>query len=249
MNYYDEEPILKPSSLIKKARSCPETAVIVWQNGFEKAAEKYIVSKETSIITGVSTTVYKVCYEGLEMLYMQIPMGAPVVAAFIEELAVYGVKHFVFSGCCGVIDKNIKERIVIPDKTLIDEGVSCHYLKDFSELNDVFTLKVTESVFKELQIPYDVTGTWTTDALYRETPSAMKYAVSKGCGVVDMECSAIMTVCKYLKLDACQFFFTADSLHSGKWDKGSLRNLPDNAFEFYLNIAFKIGLKLSGKAL
>lgn len=145
-------------------------------------------------------------------------------------------------GSCGLLSEDTDSDIIVPDYAYRDEGVSWHYIPSKEEKIEVKTCQKTCEILKELKIEYKIGSTWTTDAVYRETPSAVSYYKNKGCLCVEMECASIMAVAEYIKTEAFQFFFSADSFQKEKWEEKRLFKMADNLWSHYLRIAFNIAL-------
>ena len=63
-------------------------------------------------------------------------VGAPLCAAFMDELIALGYKKFIACGGCGVLDSRVKAgHVVIPTSAIRDEGTSYHYLPPAREVS------------------------------------------------------------------------------------------------------------------
>ena len=101
-----------------------------------------------------------------------IDVGAPASVGMLEDVFMMGVEKVVVFGTCGVLDKSIEDcSIIIPNLAVRDEGTSYHYAPaaDEIEVNEAYMDVFTE-MLDELHVNYTVGKTWTTDAIYRETP-------------------------------------------------------------------------------
>ncbi len=78
---------------------------------------------------------------------------------------------------------------------------------------------------------FDVGGglTWTTDALFRETPVVVASRVAEGCRAVEMEAAALATVASFRGVRLGYAVYVADTLHGDEWDATVLIS-PDAAF-------------------
>lgn len=85
---------------------------------------------------------------------------------------------------------------------------------------------------------------WTTDAIYRETLSAIAERKEAGCIAVDMEYSALLAVAQYRNIPFIQFFYGADSLDNGVWEPRDLTDYGLKNAEKYLALALECGLSL-----
>lgn len=171
-----------------------------------------------------SRDVYILKYKETEITLFMASVGAPHIAADIEELAFNGVENFIIFGNCGVLDKTIPDcGIIIPTRAYKEDGVSYHYVGDgdYIELCDKYKDKFKD-ILKEYNFYYREGATWTTDAFYRETRDKVEYFKNIGCVCVEMEASAIAAVCEYKKLDYFTFYYAGDNLDSVEWEERSL---------------------------
>ena len=170
--------------------------------------------------------IYKINYEGHEIALFMSRVGAPACIVQYEEIFAMGLEKMVVFGTCGVLDKSIDDlAIIIPNSAIRDEGTSYHYMKSSREV--VVNPKYQDEfikILKEHDYSYIVGKAWTIDAPYRETRSKVAERKNEGCICVDMECSAIAALAKFRNKEIFQFFYAADNLDAGKWDKRSLGN-------------------------
>jgi len=242
--FYNEEPVFKPSSFVKPLKDCPETAFITWHSGVAKVAKSFGAKKIYLFYGGIPQEVYSISYKGKKFVFAQISQGCPNAAAFIEELKVLGVRKFLFIGCCGVLDKSIGSYLIVPTRALRDEGTSAHYTDSKSEFIEIKSCERLVNFFEGNKIPYRKGCTWTTDAVFRETPSAIKNALEKGCICVEMECAGVMAVSEYLGLECYQFLFSADILSETEWNCGTLLKDKADSNSMYTTIALEFCLTL-----
>ena len=245
--YFDEEPVLKPQHIVKPREGFPRCAIVTWQSSFLRCAQKYGLKGLFTYVGGITQPVYEIEYKGNKYAFAVIGMGGPNAASFIEEMTVMGTRDFVFMGSCGVIDKTIPTGLIVPDRAFRDEGTSWHYSPSKEEVLNIDTAAYTADFLTRAGIPFAKGATWTTDASYRETPSAVAYYRDRGCVCVEMECASVMAVAKYLGVKAYQIIFTADSLHGDKWEKGRLLGMADNAWEAYFLTALGLAESLNNK--
>jgi len=146
-------------------------------------------------------------------------VGAPAAAVMLEELIAWGVRDFVSMGMAGSLREDLPPgSIVLCDSAIRDEGTSYHYLPDDS---DVFSDRaLTEKLAHELSaagLPFARGATWTTDAIYRETPVEVEYFQKKGAMVVEMEAAALFAVAanRHARLASC--FSVSDTLAYLEW--------------------------------
>ena len=162
----------------------------------------------------------------------------------MEELHARGVETFIIFGSCGELTSNLKKgAFVIPIEAYRDEGTSYHYIP-ISDFVEIDTATELSKIFEENGIPYELTKTWTTDALYKETKDKLKDRVSRGCKVVEMECASIMAVAKSRGFKAYQFLYTDDTLEGDTWDMKTLAEDRTVILKECLNIALEVVKKI-----
>ena len=230
--YSEEEGFIKPVGLNfendgERKTKIPEVAIGV----FSRHLYDDIVEKFSSCVIGrfLSTNmerkVYKIKYKDKEFTFFMAGVGGPMIAADIDDLASVGVKKVIIFGNCGVLDKKIEDcSIIIPTKAFRDEGTSQHYVPDSEsiDLNPKYK-KEFKQILKEFFFDYTEGYTWTTDAIYRETPEKIKLFQDKGAVCVEMEGATIAAVCKRAKIDHFTFYYAGDSLDATEWDPRSIK--------------------------
>ena len=220
--------VINPDDIIAPVEGMPEVAIacysyITFQRMLEGLGGKELASSGTA--NGVKP-VYRAVYKGTEVALFMIDVGAPACAGLLEEVYMMGAKKVIIFGTCGVLDKSIDDcSIIIPSSAVRDEGTSYHYApaSDEIEVNQKH-IKIFTEMLEEFQVKYTVGKTWTTDAIYRETPEKIKRRKEQGCICVDMECSADAAVAQFREKDLIQFFYAADNLDAEEWEVRSLCN-------------------------
>ena len=120
-------------------------------------------------------------------------VGASFAVLVAEELFASGCRLLISVTSAGqIVEKGIPPYFVLIEKALRDEGTSYHYLPaaEFSHISDLL-LSVLDGTFKE-NLPHVYRGaTWTTDAPFRETESAIEHCRDLGIMGVEMEAAAL----------------------------------------------------------
>lgn len=73
-------------------------------------------------------------------------------------------------------------------------------------------------MLKRHDIPYVIGKTWTTDALYRETPGKVARRKAEGCITVEMEAAAFFAVAQFRGVAFAQILYGGDDLSGDEWD-------------------------------
>jgi uridine phosphorylase len=139
------------------------------------------------------TRMYNFTYKGIEFGIVGNAVGASFAVLVAEEMFVTGCEFLISMTSAGqIIRKGRPPYFVLIEKALRDEGTSYHYSPPalFSAINP--GLKVClKGVFEKSQPPVFLGATWTTDAPFRETDTAINYCRSEGILGVEMEASAL----------------------------------------------------------
>jgi len=218
----DKNALIRPEKMIKPI-DIPQKAVICF---FADAIERILIEFQHKVITqligeGVKLPVYELVYKGERIALVQAMVGAPWAAGHIEELSAYGCKKFIACGGCGVLQKDLAVgHLIIPIAAVRDEGTSYHYVKPSREITaNARVVQAIEDTLSEQSVPYIKAKTWTTDAMYRETPTKIQQRKDEGCVTVEMEVSAFIAVSQYNGVDFGQILYAGDSLAGDEWDK------------------------------
>lgn len=243
---YDENrtAVLNPWNVYKPVQGFPETVIMTFGSKILDIALQQFECQpimEMGYSSGMHK-IYRFDVSGKMLGICRVPMGAPMTVAMMEECIAMGAKNLVVFGSCGTLDRNIPAgHLIVPEAAYRDEGTSYHYLP--AAAGDYITVPTadrTAEIIESMGLPVLRTRIWTTDGLYRETRRNMEARRSEGCRVVDMECSAVMTVAKYRDVKAYQFVYAEDNLDGIDWDPRTMGNVPKSAKELYLRVAVEI---------
>ena len=231
----NKKAVFNPDTYSSKVDGCPELCV----SFFSKLVMQEFVRLFNPEIMGhvenatAKFPVYKIKYNGSEIAVYQSPVGAPACVGCFEDVIQMGIKKILLVGCCGCLDEKIDDyAIIVPTAAIRDEGTSYHYAPSSDEVKlNTDVIKKIETKLKDLGIHYHKGKTWTTDAIYRETPLKVAKRKEQGAITVDMECSAMAVVAKFRKVGFGQIFYAADSLATENYNPRSLNdhNVPKKA--------------------
>ena len=150
-------------------------------------------------------------------------MGAPYAVMCLETLRSWGVRKVFFIGWCGSInaDVHIGDRIV-PTTAWIDEGTSFHYGQTAggSVHPDPALSAMLQRGLQKHQIDFHAGAVWTTDAIYRETPSRVRKFQEIGALTVEMELSALFSAAAFYDLPLAALLTVSDELFTFQWRPG-----------------------------
>jgi len=164
--------------------------------------------------------IYEVALRGMRLAVFHPGVGAPLAAGLLEEVIALGGRKFIACGGCGVLDSAIAlGHVLVPHAAVRDEGTSYHYLPPAREVAaSPRAVAAIEAVLKSAGTEYLKTRTWTTDALYRETPERVKRRREEGCLAVEMEAAAFFAVAQFRAVEFGQLLYGGDDLGGEVWD-------------------------------
>jgi uridine phosphorylase len=236
---YDPNPdaIIRPERLIEPI-GAPEHCVICF---FGEVIASLVQSGQARQIAAQRSEigehpVYELDVAGRRLALFHPGVGAPLVAGLLEEVICLGARKFVACGGCGVLDRKIAAgHIIVPVSAVRDEGTSYHYLPPSRE---VFAspegVAAIANVLTRYGISHLLGKTWTTDAIYRETPEKVALRRAEGCQAVEMEAAAFFAVAQHRGVTLAQMLYAGDDVSGAEWDHREWQRLPVRERLFWL---------------
>ncbi len=129
----------------------------------------------------------------LELGVIGRAVGAPFAVLVAEQLRVSGCQLLISVASAGQITPlDQPPYFVLLERAWRDEGTSQHYTppSTWAHLAPHLTDRLTRGLTRGPE-PVHRGVSWTTDAPYRETPSALAVAGAAGCHTVEMEAAAL----------------------------------------------------------
>lgn len=217
----EREAIIEPG-LVHRNIDPPEHCVMpIYGSLIEKLKTESRLEKISELYTSlVPIEVSKLEFEGRYVTVAHPGVGAPFVAAVMEELIALGCRKFIACGSAGVLKSELQRgAIVIPSSAVRDEGTSYHYLTPSREIEvDPRVVRRLEAVLKKHHVNYEIGKTWTNDAFFRETKGKVSKRRSEGCITVEMECSAFLAVAQFRNVIFGQYLAAGDDVSGDEWD-------------------------------
>lgn len=179
--------------------------------GFELVYTVNMVTYDVPIWVGV--------HRGERIAVAEVPVGAPAAVIVMDQALMLGARTVVATGCAGALVHHEAGAMVVPDRALRDEGTSFHYLPPARWVETHPGVRATcVAAVEAAGLPVLVAPTWTTDALFRETPAKVAARREEGCELVEMECAAFAAVAQYRGARFAQILFAADTLAGEEHD-------------------------------
>jgi uridine phosphorylase len=193
---------------------------------FQDVIEQWERAGSLRLVTHLATTMGRhAVYEfrdGKSTVTLVHPgLGAPLAAVILEELIALGCRVFVACGGAGVLDRSVAAgHLVVPTSAVRDEGTSYHYLAPSREVSP--SQNVVDGITRTLTaaaVPFLLAKTWTTDAVYRETPGRVAARRAEGCLTVEMEAAALFAVAAFRGVALAQVLYGGDDVGGLSWDR------------------------------
>ena len=204
------------------ARDMPERAVVCFfQDVIVTLLEKHDATLLYNLASEIGLhPIYAVTLQDTRLAVFHPGVGAPLAAGLLEEVIALGGRKFIACGGCGVLDSAIAlGHVLVPHAAVRDEGTSYHYLPAGREVAaSPRAVAAIEHVLEETGTEYWKTKTWTTDAMYRETPGKVKRRRDEGCLSVEMEAAAFFAVAQFRGVEFGQLLYGGDDLGGAVWD-------------------------------
>ncbi len=218
----DREAILHPNGGKADINGCDRAVACFFGDVLEDLASSGRLETAGSLGSEMGRIpVYRSGNPGIPVLAYLAGQGAPFSVQLLEKMIAAGVKKFVAVSGCGALTTSLNPGdIVVLETAVRDEGTSYHYLPPSREVKA--SPAAINAVCRSLEtrgVPFRLAKTWSTDAIYRETPARRKNRLSDGCLVVEMEAAALYAVAQFRGVDIVQVAYAGDLVIPGQWDK------------------------------
>lgn len=168
--------------------------------------------------------LYHATYKDLQFGIIGCAVGASYAVLLAEQLFVSGCELLISITSAGKIDEGVKSDYLLIKDTLRDEGTSYHYLPANERSNiSADLLEKLLPLIANQSMSVQVGKSWTTDAPYRETQSAIANAQALGAGCVEMEASALYAFSKVKSKQVVCYAHLTNSMaqQNGDFEKGA----------------------------
>ena len=140
------------------------------------------------------TQMWTVDLHGVTIGVVGMAVGASFAVLIAEQLAASGATVVLSITSAGRIDEQLSTpSFVLIERALRDEGTSHHYQPpaQWSHLREDLRDRLLSGAFDTLTEPVHLRSSWTTDAPYRETATAIAHAEALGIACVEMEAAGL----------------------------------------------------------
>src|SRR5262245_11094088 len=213
--------VIEPTAL-HALRDVPEAAVFCF---FMEVIEKLVAegrARECVRWRGEQgpNVLYEVDRDGKRVALLHPGIGAPMAAIKLEASVALGCRRFVSCGGAGALVPELAlGHLGVPTSAVRDEGTSYHDLPPDREVEaNPAAVRSVEVFLLERGVPCLLGKTWTTDGVYRETPTRVSRRRAEGCLVVEMEAAALFAVAQFRQVPLVSLLYAGDSLAGEQWD-------------------------------
>ncbi|HLJ33337.1 MAG TPA: nucleoside phosphorylase [Ktedonobacteraceae bacterium] len=230
--YYELPSLFTPENLLREARRqkrldeglIPDVCVLDPDGDLVDHLSATGRSHRHSTWACYHTVLDTFVHEGIEYGIVGRVVGAPFAVLVAEELFASGCKLLISITSAGqIVSMGQPPYVVLIEKALRDEGTSYHYLppSPYSYLR----LSLREAVCNSWEhtiVPLHVGASWTTDAPFRETETAIVAYRQMGILAVEMEAAALYALAQAKQHDIICFAHVTNQMGQteGDFEKG-----------------------------
>ncbi|MER5178434.1 nucleoside phosphorylase [Streptomyces sp. NPDC002896] len=216
------QPHEAPHHALRKQAGLPAGVVIMYSARLKR---EVLERHESRRIEGFFGECHLVKVEGGQVgLLSGFGIGGPAAASVLEEAIAAGARRVIsIGGAGGLRASQVPGDLVVCDRAVRDEGVSHHYLAParYVRPDEELTARLIEAL-KERGRQVQVGGSWTTDAIYRETRQEMLTYRDEGVLTVEMEAASLAAVAQYRGVAFATGLVVMDSLAEESWEPKGL---------------------------
>lgn len=259
---HNEPSVFNPDSLLREARrqknikpeKVPEICILDPDGDIVAYLLKEGKSELNNSWACYHTQLYNFAYDDIEFGIIGCVVGSPFAVLVAEELFACGCKFLISMTSAGQITPLERQPpyFILIEKALRDEGTSYHYQlpSRYSYIDKNLLKKLAEELEMDSLAMY-VGASWTIDAPFRETESAIKYARSEGILAVEMEAAALYAFASAKRKSVACFAHVTNQMGSvqNDFEKG-INNGSIDSLRVILSVAQKwLNLKTGGVEL
>jgi uridine phosphorylase len=228
-----ERSVFRPEGLLREARRqrnlpdgnvpdvClldPDGDVVRWlrQSGTGCCSESWAC---------YHTRLWEIDVEGIRVGVVGNAVGAPFAVLVAEELFASGCGLIVSVTSAGQLDPTLTlPATILVDRALRGEGTSYAYLPpNLDAAGDEVLLSAVADELARAGVVFVRGGTWTTDAPFRETRTALDAAAAQGARAVEMEVAALYAFARACRRPVVCFALVTNQMaqDEGDFEKGA----------------------------
>lgn len=230
--FYNEPSVFLPENLLRESRrqnnikecNVPEICLLDPDGDLADYLLKKQLCVKNECWACYHSTMYEYNLDGHAVGIVPCIVGSSYAVLVAEQLFVSGCKLLISVTSAGIINelKNNK-RFALITSSVRDEGTSYHYLPpEKSAILNHHLFETLNGLITNENCPYFNGTSWTTDAPYRETQSAIDAMKAQDITCVEMEASALYALAEVKDYSIICFANLTNSMaqHEGDFEKG-----------------------------
>jgi len=199
--YYNEPSVFLPENLLREARrqrnlkdcNVPQICVLDPDGDVAEYLFKNKLATKNECWACYHSVLYEYTVDSRTIGIIPYVVGSSYAVLVAEQLFVSGCNLLISVTSAGIISEISSEKqFALLASSIRDEGTSYHYSPEHEPavLNQHLVAKLTAYIESD-SCPYFIGTSWTTDAPYRETLSAIDAMKEQKVTCVEMEASAL----------------------------------------------------------
>lgn len=227
--HLDEPGMIEPSEIFPESNAPTAAVMCFFQEAIDAVGARPDVTIHGTLSDFRGRPVYEVSRNGTRVAVFFPGVGAPSAVSAMEEAIAMGCRDFIAIGGAGsLVPGHQLGDVLVADSAIRDEGTSHHYLPAGPVVSaDPYLTEVLHQTATEAGLTPRVGRTWTTDAIFRETPSRVRRRVEQGCLMVEMEAAAFFAVGQFRNVRVGQLLYSGDILAGDVWDRREWTSAQD----------------------
>jgi uridine phosphorylase len=207
-------------SMYRPMLGFPDRAVVCWFGD--------VVAARTAGLTAISNVHYEhgdhpihvIRHHGQDVALVSPGVGAPIAVSSLEVVIALGATQIIGCGGAGIVRPGFDVgHVIVPTGAIRDEGTSYHYAPaGDAVVPHPRALTAIDDALTAAGVPHDRGLTWTTDAIFRETPAKVARRRDQGCLTVEMEAAAMFAAAAFRGAVYGQLLYAGDDVSAAEWD-------------------------------
>ncbi len=223
---FDDSPtaVLNPENLAPRQLDSDRMVITFFPEVIERLKAEGKITAEEHIPGENPFDIWRFTEDGTLLVLGFV--GCPACGGNLDLFTAMGIKRVMFCGGGGVLDRDIAVgQVLLVDGAVRDEGFSYHYAAPSS---CIYTRpEITERIARRLEergVSYIRGLTWTTDAIFRETPDRVARRREEGAKIVEMEQAGCIAVAQFRGIAYGALIYGGDDISHEQWDNRGWRS-------------------------
>ena len=224
---FDDNPVAKlnPTNFAGSKLDTDKLVITFFPEVIRKLLDQEAIFEDLVIPGENPVPIYRFT-DDPEVLLTLGQVGCPACAGNLDLFNAMGITRVMFCGGGGVLDRNIAVgQILVVEGAIRDEGFSYQYI---APSRVIYAEKETNEkivgYLEENEISYLRGLTWTTDAIFRETPDRIALRKEEGAKIVEMEQAGCIAVAQFRRFSYGALIYGGDDLSGEEWSNRGWRS-------------------------